>query len=310
MRGVISLGTNTVRLLVVRERSDGTLEQVAHEQIGTRLGEGLRDDGRLAPAAVERTLAAVEAFAERAREYDVALQSIATSALRRADDAGAFAGEVEAMTGVPLHVLDGEVEAQASFRGATYDVQRGGGRVAVIDVGGGSTECAAGTDGVLDRAQSIEVGSVRIAERFAELTGRSPGAAAREAATRARAYASQTLAPLQAFAPVDAVRAVAGTPATVAAVAAQSHVDGVAGTTLTHAQLDATIDRLLELDLDARRALPGMLPQRADILPAGAIVLSETLRHLGASEARVETNDLLLGYLLMTRDDSHSATRV
>jgi exopolyphosphatase/guanosine-5'-triphosphate,3'-diphosphate pyrophosphatase len=80
-----------------------------------------------------------------------------------------------------------------------------------------------------------------------------------------------------------------------------SHVDRVSGSTLSLAELDAAIDRFLELDLAGRRALPGMLPQRADILPAGALVLSESLVALGVAEGYLEANDLLLGYLLMER---------
>jgi len=96
------------------------------------------------------------------------------------------------------------------------------------------------------------------------------------------------------------VRAVAGTATTVAAVAAGSHVDRVSGTVLALGTLETTIDRLLDLSLEERRALPGMLPQRADILAGGALVLAQTLTRLGAAEALIETNDLLLGYLILS----------
>ena len=306
MRAVISLGTNTVRLLVARESADGTVEQVEHRQTGTRLGEGLLEGGTLAPAAVERTLAAVRAFAERTRSLDATLVSIATSALRRADDADRFAQRLAAITGVPLRVLGGEVEAEASFRGATYGAARLRGRVAVVDVGGGSTEVATGAGGELHRAQSIEIGSVRLAERFPDLLGSAPGERARAAGELARACAADVLAPVAVLAPVTSALAVAGTATTIAAVATASHVEQVAGTTLTRETLDRAIEQLLDLDLEARRALAGMVPQRADILAAGAIVLSEALRLLGASEGLVEANDLLLGYLLMTRDEARA----
>ena len=290
-----------MRLLVVRD-ANGELERVEHLQLGTRLGEGLGDGGALAPEAVARTLDAVERFAERARTYDASISCIATSAVRRASDASAFGARIAAVAGAPLRVLDGATEADASFRGATYGVAHDGRRIAVVDVGGGSTECAAGRDGVLEAARSIEIGSVRVAERFADLTGAAPGAAARAAAARARTEVAAAVAPFAALAPVDAVRCVAGTPMTLAAVLAGTDVDSVGGTSLTLAAIDATIDRLLDLGLAERRALPGMLPQRADILPAGGIVLSETLRALGAGEARLEHDDLLLGFVLQSRE--------
>ncbi len=299
VRAIISLGTNTTRLLVVASRSDGTLEQLEAGQIGTRLGEGLRDGGRLSQEGAERTLAAVTDFVARVRERRAELVTIATSAMRRADDAAAFAQRMREITGVGLQVLPGAVEAEASFRGATYGAPDAGGAVAVVDVGGGSTECAVGRNGRLSEARSIEVGSVRIAERFPDLTGRAPGARARAAARHARTEIAALLAPFAAFAPVAEARAVAGTPATIAAIAAGTHVERVSGTRLTLATLDATLERLLDLDLDARKALPGMLPQRADILAGGGLVLSEALRALGVAAARVEANDLLLGFLLM-----------
>ncbi len=299
MRALISLGSNTSRLLVVRDLPGGAVELVEQDQIGTRLGEGLREGGSFAPAAVERNLAAVRAFTERAHALGASLSSIATSATRRAADAGEFSARVRAITGVPLEVISGRVEAAASFRGATYGVPLGERRIAVLDIGGGSTECAVGTATRLDEALSLELGSVRVSERHPDLLGAAAGSRARAAADRARAEIAGIAATLAGLRPVEEVRCVAGTPLTLAAVAWESHVDRVSGKALDLATIDATIDRLLDLGLDERRALPGMLPQRADVLPAGALVLSECLRALDVGAGRLESNDLLLGYLLM-----------
>jgi exopolyphosphatase/guanosine-5'-triphosphate,3'-diphosphate pyrophosphatase len=300
-RAVISLGTNTTRLLVVEERPDGSVAQIEARQVGTRLGEGLRDGGALSADGARRTLAAARGVAERARELGAELCSIATSAMRRADDAPAFAARMSVLTGVELLILAGSVEAEASFRGATYG--RGApGRIAVIDVGGGSTECAVGTDGRLEGGASVEIGSVRIAERFPATMGRAPRAEARAAAAAARIDVAARLAPFGAFVPVTQARCVAGTPLTLAAVATASHVERMSGFELTLAELDATLERLVDLDLEERRALPGMLAQRADIIVAGGLILAEALRLLGLDRGIVEENDLLLGFLLMERE--------
>ncbi len=300
----------------MRDLPGGGIEQLEHGQIGTRLGEGLRDGGPLLPAAMDRTLAVVREFTARARAHGVGppsisnsagltstdgLTSIATSAVRRADNAAEFGERMRAETGVPLQVLDGATEAQASFRGATFGAAVAGRRVAVLDVGGGSTECAVGRDGVLEDAVSVEIGSVRVSERRPALMGATPGPAARAAALEARAEIAVALGSFAAFAPVDEVRCVAGTPLTLGAVWAGSHVDRVSGMVLSHAALDATIDRLLDLTLDERRALPGMLAQRADIVAGGGLIVSEALRLLGADAGLLEVNDLLLGFLLMER---------
>ncbi len=295
---VISLGTNTIRLLVVRRADDGSVEQIEHRQTGTRLGEGLRDRGPLAPAAKARTLAAVEAFAAAARTHDASLACIATSAMRRASDAAAFATELEAVTGVPLQILDGRAEAEASFRGARYGNGSDGSRVAVLDIGGGSTECAVGRDDRLEAAHSIEIGSVRLTEAFPGLAGNDAGDVARATAREARAFLCSELAAFSQIGRVDRLVAVAGTALTIAAVARGSHVEHVTGTTLSRATIDETIDTLLGLPLQARRELPGMLPQRADVLAAGGLILSTTLSLTRVRAAVAESNDLLLGFLL------------
>ena len=282
----------------MRDLGGGAVEQLEHGAIGTRLGEGLRESGSLGKAAMERTLRAAEEFTALSRAQRASLSSIATSAMRRADNAAEFSERMRAVTGVELRVLEGAQEAAASFRGAMYGAPHDGARRAVLDIGGGSTECASGRDGRLERGGSVEVGSVRITERFPQLAGATPGAPARAAAAQARAEIARELAFLSTFEPIVEVRAVAGTALTLGAVAFAATVDTVSGKTLSLATLDAVLDRLLDLALEERRALAGMLPQRADILPGGGLIFSEALRLLGAGEARLESNDLLLGCLL------------
>jgi exopolyphosphatase/guanosine-5'-triphosphate,3'-diphosphate pyrophosphatase len=299
-RAVISLGTNSTRLLVVRDRAGGRVEQLEHDSTGTRLGEGLQGSGLLEEAAMRRTLDAVERYAERVHELGASVAGIATSAMRRASNAPAFTARVETLIGAPLRILDGREEAACSFAGATYEDGAAGRQIAVVDVGGGSAECAVGRDGVLGDDVSVEIGAVRLGERFPELMGSAPREAANAAAVAARADAAHSLAPFARFVPVDEVRVVGGTATTLGAIVFAADVESVAGRTLARAEIDALVDRMLALDLTQRRALPGMIAQRADILAAGAIVISEALRRLDADEARVETNDLLLGYLLRT----------
>ena len=118
-------------------------------------------------------------------------------------------------------------------------------------------------------------------------------------ASAARSDIARRLARFADFRPVVQARCVAGTPLTIAAVVTNSSVERVSGSELTLGALDAALDLLLGLDLAERRALPGMLAQRADIIVAGGLILSETLRLLGLERGVVEENDLLLGFLLM-----------
>jgi exopolyphosphatase/guanosine-5'-triphosphate,3'-diphosphate pyrophosphatase len=263
----------------------------------------LRDGGSLDPAAIERNLAAIGEFVARSRARGATtIEAIATSAMRRADDSDAFAARVRALVGGELVILSGDEEATYSFVGAMADAPGDGARRAVIDIGGGSTESAVGVGLALERARSVEIGSVRLTERVPGIAGGTPGAAARAAAEDARAIVRETFAWLDAFGPIAELRAVAGTPLTIAAVArATPTLEANIGTALERSEVEDVLARLLDLDLEARRALAGMIPQRADIIVAGGIILSEVMRRFSVERARIEVNDLLLGYLLRNR---------
>jgi len=296
-RALISIGTNSTRLLVL---DDG--ETLAVESRGTRLGTGLQHTGRLDPDARERTLAAIVGYMLRVRELGATIACIATSAMRRAADGDGFTAEVTALTGVEPHVLSGDEEATYSFLGAT---QTAGGDepVAVLDVGGGSSELAidipaiAQQRGSVAYTCSVEVGAVRLAERHPLLLGARALARAErtEVLASARSDAAGVLEPF-ATAPRPArLIVVGGSAFTAAAMVAQAPLrDGV---TMDPAQRAAVLDDLLSRDLDARKALPFIRPQRADILPAGIVIIDEACRILDVSVVTVSVDDLLAGYL-------------
>ena len=157
-------------------------------------------------------------------------------------------------------------------------------------MGGGSIECAVGANGALQARASVEVGAVSLAERYPTLMGNADPAMARTAAGAARDAVATALAPFAELRPVDEVRIVGGTATTLAAIdGAPAGRSG--GHLLTRAAIDAIVERLLRLDLAGRLGVPGMVVQRADILPAGAIILSEALARLGAAAARVGMAD-------------------
>jgi exopolyphosphatase / guanosine-5'-triphosphate,3'-diphosphate pyrophosphatase len=296
-RALISIGTNSTRLLVL----DGSATLVA-ESRGTRLGTGLQATGRLDPAAQGRTLAAIADYMQIVREHGARVACIATSAMRRAADGAAFTTAVRAVTGVEPHVLSGNEEATYSFLGATRWLS-GEERVAVLDSGGGSTELAvdvpahARRSGVVAYAYSAEVGAVRLAERHPELLGGTALAPAERVRVlaEAKADAAAVLAPFASAPPPARLVVVGGSAFTAAAIVAQAPLrDGV---TISAAQRAELLDALLSRDLEARKALPFIRPQRADILPAGIAIIDEACRILGVSDVTVSVDDLLAGYL-------------
>lgn len=297
VRALFSIGTNSTRLLVL----DGP-QRVAAESRGTRIGAGIGATGMLDPAARERTLAALDDYVRIARECGTtAVDAIATSALRRATDGDAFAAEVAARVGITPRVLSGIEEATYSFLGATA-ARAGDDPVAVLDVGGGSAELAvdvpahARATARVERTLSLEIGAVRLSDRHPALLGaRALDAAERRALEEeARADAAAVLAPFAAVRGFAELIAVGGTVFTAAAMIAGGVCDG---TTMTRADNAGLIDALLARNLGDRKAMPHIRPQRADILPAGLIVVDEACRLLDVDVFTVSEADLLLGYL-------------
>ena len=297
IRALFSIGTNSTRLIVL----DGA-ERVATESRGTRIGTGIGEMGALDPAARERTLAAIDEYAGIASRCNAtAADAIATSALRRASDGAAFAAAIGERVGIAPRVLTGPEEATYSFLGATAS-HDGADPVAVLDVGGGSAELAidvprrARAAGTVARTLSVEIGAVRLSERHPALLGARAlaGAERRTLEAAARADAAAVLEPFGALHDFAELIAVGGTVFTAAAMIAGGVRDGA---TMTNADCARLIDELLSRSLDDRKALAHIRPQRADILPAGLIVVDEACRKLGVDHFTVSEADLLIGYL-------------
>ncbi len=297
IRALVSIGTNSTRLLV----QDGE-RRLAADSRGTRIGTGIGVTGTIDAAARDRTLAAIDDYVALARRLGAgAVDAIATSALRRASDGVGFGDEIAARVGVAPRILSGAEEATYSFLGATAG-REGGGAVGVLDVGGGSAELAvdhparARASGTVQRAISLEIGAVRLSERHPALLGEHAlGESERRALeAEARADAAMVLAPFAELRGFEELIAVGGTVFTAAAMVAGDVRDGA---TMTRDDARRLIDALLARDLDARKAMPQIRPQRADILPAGLIVVDEACRILGVDRFTVSEADLLLGYL-------------
>lgn len=297
IRALFSIGTNSTRLLVL----DGD-ERIAGESRGTRIGTGLGDTGTLDPAACARTLAAIDEYVEISRRCNATVaDAIATSVLRRARDGDQFAADVAERVGVAPRVLTGVEEATYSFLGATA-ARDGRDAVAVLDVGGGSAELAidvpahARANGSVRRTSSLEIGAVRLSERHPALLGARAlepderGAVEREA----RADAATVLARFGTERGFTELIAVGGTVFTAAAMIAGGVRDGAA---MSHADRHLLIGELLRRNLEARKAMPHIRPQRADILPAGLIVVDEACKLLDVDAFTVSEADLLAGYL-------------
>jgi exopolyphosphatase/guanosine-5'-triphosphate,3'-diphosphate pyrophosphatase len=287
----IDCGTNTIRLLV------GALPEIAvRESRIVRLGQGVDATGRLDDAALSRTFAALDDYTATIRERGVArVRLCATSAVRDAENGEVFVRGVEERLGVAPDILTGEQEAGLAFAGAVRNLRAPApDPVLVVDIGGGSTELALGSGGVVRRAHSMDIGSVRLHERH--LHGDPPDAD-QVAACVADIDAHLDAAPVP-IAEAGTVVGVAGSNLTVAAgVLGLASYDRAAidQARLPLPEVRAYVDRLVAMTVEERRALPFMNPGRADVIGAGALILSRVLARSAVPTMVASESDILDG---------------
>lgn len=294
IRAVLSIGTNSTRALAAS--FDGKPRVLLARSTGTRVGEGLKERGHLDERAMERTLNALREHAGAVRELTNDVCAIATSALRRADNGAQFAREVEAIAGAPLEIISGEEEARRSFLGAVSGMEpRGSHTFGVLDTGGGSSEYAIGRREP-ERVLSCEIGAVRLTEAIPELAG-THGSIGDGVIARARKIAAEQTASILNVPRADWLIFVGGS-ATTAVSLKRGTREMFEYADLSETDFHDQIEMLRSSDLATRKALPGINPQRADILLAGLIILDTVLRCTHHTQAIVSTNDLLLGTLI------------
>ncbi len=275
----IDVGTNTV-LLLVAERRGGALAPVLERAEITRLGRGVDATGRLDPAAIRDTVTVLAAYAAAARDLGARVVAcVATSAARDAANGAEFFDAVRAAAGLAPEVIPGDEEARLVWTSAWRDFGRAGEPLAVLDVGGGSTELCSGDGPAPRRRASLQLGAVRLTERHPP--GDPPSAIEVEQLRAAAREAVRPLAAIAGEAPGGRLVGVAGTVTTLAAVSQALpayDAEKVHGSRLSLEQVERLVGTLAALKVRERAALAGMEPKRADVILGGALVVAEAMR--------------------------------
>ncbi|HKH07084.1 MAG TPA: Ppx/GppA phosphatase family protein [Acidimicrobiales bacterium] len=296
----IDLGTNSTRLLVADRRPDGTLDTLDRRNTITRLGQGVGATGRLAPEAIERNLATLEAYRVEMDRLGVdTVRVAATSAARDAANRDAFFDAVEKVVGARPELLSGEEEGRLSFLGATGELDPAQGPFLVVDIGGGSTEFIVGTSEV-EGVMSIDVGCVRLTEKYMEHDPPLPEELT-ACISLTDAYLEDVIREVPGAAEARTLVGLAGTVTTIAAVEmglATYDRDRIHHFVLTH---EAAEDVFRTLATEARADRihnPGLEEARADVIVAGCCVLVAVFRRFGFDEMVVSESDILDGLAL------------
>ena len=296
----IDIGTNTILMLTLRlENGEATVLGDEHEI--ARLGKGVDADRVIMPETFDRVagyLLRYRAIAERLGAERII--AFGTSALRDARNRDEFIAAMRERTGIAIEILSGDEEAELTYRGALFGMKLGDGAYGVIDIGGGSTEIAHG-DRLRPRGgASIDIGAVRITERFLPALPPLP-----DQIDAARDYVRHALAEAPSLPPGTTMVGVAGTVTTLGAIAVgleRFDAEELDGSVLTREDVGRITSDLLGMSVEEIRAIPQVHPDRADVLPAGAIILDEIMAHYPLPRIIVSTRGVRYGAAMRGED--------
>jgi exopolyphosphatase/guanosine-5'-triphosphate,3'-diphosphate pyrophosphatase len=292
----VDLGTNSTRLLVA-DVVDGRLDEVARRLKITRLGEGVDERRRLLPTPIARVRNVLTDFRREAEGLGAErVLAIATSAVRDAENGEAFLGEVEWSYGFQTRLLSGHDEAQLTFRGVATGREIVD-ETLVIDIGGGSTELVAGGPDGLRFHDSLDLGCVRLTERFLHSDPPIRGELG-ACADAVRALLAERVP--DDVRPETAI-GVAGTITSIAALdlgLTAYDPDRVHGHVFTRESVEEQLRRLASVPVADRREIPALEPERAPVIVAGAVILREALDHFGLDRLEASERDILDGAAL------------
>ncbi|MGB8853574.1 MAG: Ppx/GppA phosphatase family protein [Pirellulales bacterium] len=292
--GAIDIGSNSVRLLVAEALRGSNYRILDEEREPTRLGRSVSSKGLLDDESMERTITALRTFKQIAAGYQVtSLRTIATCAVRESRNGPEFCRRVREQVGLDVEVISGEREARLAFASVQHAFDLSSKNVIVADIGGGSTELVFATGNLIESIFSTPLGAVRLTEQFGIGDGVEDADVARGLARLEEEVTAclkkRTTRPL--FAPHFLVGC-GGTFTTLAELmmAAKREVDvPVAGYRVSQAEIRHLLDRLSKMPLRARRNMPGMTPDRADIILAGLTIIDALLKRFRVNTVVVHT---------------------
>jgi exopolyphosphatase / guanosine-5'-triphosphate,3'-diphosphate pyrophosphatase len=301
----VDIGTYSMRLLLVRIHPDCSYTILTQLKQIVRLGDGAFTHQHLQPNAIDRAVCVARQFARLARANGADdIITVATAAAREAEDQGAFVERLQEEADLDVRVATGLEEARLIYLGVASGVHLDDQQAFFIDIGSCSTEVMIGTQHQHSYLGLLKLGSMRLTAQFLA-DERGPVTPQKyEAIHRyVRRHAVRTLRELRAYR-IDLAIGSSGTVENLVDIAARHFLkrprqrDDV----LHYAHLKQVIAMLRALSLEGRRKVPGLHPERADVIIAGAAILDAFMQELALKEIRISERGvregLLVDYLL------------
>ena len=313
----IDIGSNSIRLTVAESDSDSHYRILTDEKVTARLAASTDRHGNLHPERTRNAAAAVAEMTQTARGHRAnTIRAVATAAVRDAPNRQQLIDAVNEAANIETEILGGEEEARLAHDSVAHAFELTHVNAAVLDIGGGSTDIALSTSGVIERLLSLPLGVVRLAETHGD-----PSHKNHAANSNLRKHIDRTL---ETHLPKGLSRPtlVFGTGGTFTALAeinlapqntgdktpatdAPPRPATVRGFEARLADIAHTIDKLRRLEPEERAKLPGLSQSRADIIIQGLTIAEAVMRKLHANTLRVHDRGVRDGVILALLREHH-----
>ncbi len=299
----IDIGTNSIRLIVAEPLRGGNYRILDEEKESTRLGENLSQTGRLDERAIEKSLGALRRMKQIAEGFQISqLKTIATCAVREAINGEEFCRRAREELGIEIEVVGAEREALLAFASVQRAFDLAGQHVAVVDIGGGSTEIVLAFGNLVEAVYTTQLGAVRLSELHPETASAEGFAALVDSIDRhLRKHTRQRV-----FVP-HILFGSGGTFTSLAAMVMASKQQQslpVRGYQVTRAEVRHLLERLRKLPLKDRSSVPGLSPDRADIIVAGLTIIDRVMDRFEVNFVQVHNRGVRDGLLLTMIEQS------
>ena len=291
----IDIGTNTI-LLLIAEVEGEKLKPLFEMETIVRLGEGVHKNGVISPEAKKRGFQTLSHYLRRCQAMRVEkILAVGTSVLREAKNSEDFLYMVKVKLNLPIEIISGEEEAHLSFLAVAKDLQDQNKSIIVVDVGGGSTEFILGKGALIEQSVSLPLGSVRFTEQFLH----SDPVKEKEWEQMEREI-RKSLADVPRSEESFSMVAVGGTATTLASVEQglkEFEIEKIHHFILTKEALGKQLLLYRSKTLDERKKIPGLPPNRADVVLAGGAILYMSMEELICPSALVSCHGIRYGLL-------------
>lgn len=298
----IDIGTNSIRLILVRLNINNSYTVLRQEKEVVRLGENEFKNHLLRPEAMKRAVLVCKKFVELATSFGAGeIIAVATSAAREAKNQAEFLKQMKNEAKLEVRVIPGKEEARLIYLGVSSGVHIGRRKALFIDIGGGSTEIAVGDQIRQYYIDSFELGAIRLTTMFIQDgdTGQVP----QDVYAKMKLYIKKRIFKTAQFmksARIECAFGSSGTIVNLAEIAMNMNERSDAGRNLvlSYKNLRKVVSTLCALALDERKKIQSINPERADIIVGGAAILETIMEEFGLEEITVSDRGIVHGMLM------------